>query len=111
MDKIGDPKIVIKPEGAVKAGEMVQIKARVFHPMESGRRKDDAGNLIPAHYVNKMVVEYGGKTVLTGHFTPAVSANPFVSFDLKAAATGPVKVSFTDNKDQSWSVEGMVTVG
>ncbi|MEO5352689.1 MAG: thiosulfate oxidation carrier complex protein SoxZ [Magnetococcus sp. XQGC-1] len=109
-EEIGSPK-VRGPKDPVKKGELVEIKSLIKHPMESGLRKDKATDtLIPAHYIESVVVEYGGKQVLKATWTGAVSKDPFFSFFVKADATGPLKMTWKDNKGQSFDASTTITV-
>lgn len=109
-EEIGSPK-VRGPKDPVKKGELVEIKSLIKHPMESGLRKDKATDaLIPAHYIESVVVEYGGKQVLKATWTGAVSKDPFFSFFVKAEATGPLKMTWKDNKGQSFDASATITV-
>ena len=107
---IGKPKIR-GPRGAVKKGDVVEIKSLIKHPMESGQRKDkNTGEPIPAHFIESVVVEYGGKDVLKAKWTGAVSKDPFFSFFIKAGASGPIKMTWKDNKGQVFDVSTKITV-
>ena len=61
----------------VKAKEkdgIVEVKALIKHPMETGLRKDQkTGKPIPAHFVQEVVVEHGGKTRITADWSGACS--------------------------------------
>lgn len=83
------------------------VKAIVFHPMETGLRKDKAtGKMIPAHYITELKCDLNGKLVLTCLWGPTVSKNPFISFRIKNAKAGDsVKLSWVDNKGESDSAE------
>ena len=37
-------------------GEFVEVKMIVNHPMETGRKKDDFGQLIAAHFIQVLTV-------------------------------------------------------
>lgn len=109
-EKIGNPK-VRGPKKPVSAGTIVQVKSLIKHPMESGFRKDKAtGDTIPAYFINSVVVEYGGKEVLTAKWTGAVSKNPYFSFSVKAVATGPLKMTWKDTKGQSFDASTTIKV-
>jgi len=100
---IGKPKMR-GPRGTVKKGDVIEIKSLIKHPMESGRRKDKiTGETIPAHFIESVIVAYGGKEVLKAKWTGAVSKDPFFSFHLKAEASGPVNMTWTDNKGEVFS--------
>lgn len=107
---IGNPR-VRGPRKAVKKGDLVEIKSLIKHPMESGRRKNkDTGEPIPAHFVENVVVDYGGKRILTAKWTGAVSKDPFFSFFVKADASGPLKITWTDNQGQTFDASAKITV-
>ena len=42
--------------------DIVTVKALMTHPMETGARKDKSGALIPAHFIQEVTCESGGKT-------------------------------------------------
>jgi sulfur-oxidizing protein SoxZ len=83
-------------------GEAI-VKALMFHPMETGLRKDkETGKTIPAHHITEVQVEHNGKKIITCLWGTAVSKNPYLSFDLKGAKPGDeVKVSWVDNLGKS----------
>ncbi len=91
-------------------GEVVEVKALISHPMETGLRKDKkTGKVIPAHFIKEVIVEYGAKKVLTAHWGGSVSKNPYLSLKFKGGKKGDtVKLSWTDNKDKSDSAEGKI---
>jgi sulfur-oxidizing protein SoxZ len=83
------------------------IKALISHPMETGARKDSkTGKTIPAHFIQEVVCEHGGTTVMTAHWGPAVSKNPYLSFRFKGGKPGDtIKLSWSDNMGESDSAE------
>jgi len=99
----------IKLRAKAKDG-VVEVKALMKHPMETGLRKDKkTGELVPAHFINEVVVEHGGKTRMTADWGGAVSKNPYLSFKFKGGNAGdPVKLSWTDNKGGTDSVEAAI---
>ncbi len=110
MAKIGKPK-VRGPRKAVRKGDMAQVKSLIKHPMESGFRKDKVtGKKIPAHFIEKVVVNYGGKDVLKATWTGAVSKNPYFAFFVRAEAAGPLTVTWTDNKGESFKATTKIKV-
>lgn len=110
MSETGSPK-VRGSKKPVSKGSLVDVKTLIKHPMESGFRKDKAtGETIPAYFIEKVVVEYGGKEVMHANWTGAVSKNPFFSFSVRAEATGPLKVTWKDNKGESWTASTDIEV-
>jgi len=48
--------------------------------METGRRKDDFGQLVPAHFVQLLTAALNGKTVLEAQWGTGISKNPLSDF-------------------------------
>lgn len=87
-------------------GEMVEVKALITHPMETGLRKDKAtGELVPAHYIQEIVVTSGDKTLVTAYWGASVSKNPFMGFKYKGAVGDKLKITWKDNKAATDSAE------
>lgn len=79
------------------------VKAIIFHPMETGLRKDKkTGKTIPPHYITEVNCMHNGKTVLKCNWGPGVSKNPFVSFRFSGAKSGDdFKITWVDNTGKS----------
>ena len=87
----------VKIRGRVKSG-MAAIKCLMPHPMETGTRKDEAGELIPAHYIETVSVHHNGNEIMTAEWGPSVSKDPFFAFNIRSASPGDkIEVSWTDN--------------
>ena len=84
-------------------GGVTTLKALLTHPMETGLRKDKkTGKKIPAHFIQKLVVEHNGKSVLDADWGAAISANPYLSMKFSGAAAGDsVKITWNDNTGAS----------
>ncbi len=84
------------PKTAAK-GEIIEIKSLISHPMESGQRKDKKGNVIPRKIVNKFTCSFNGKPFFSADWAPAVAANPYMAFYMKAAESGTMEFAWTDD--------------
>lgn len=95
---------------AAEAGGITTVRVLMSHPMESGARKDAAGNTVPAHYITSVEATHQGKTVLQADWSGAVSQNPFLLFKFKGAAKGDkVVVKWVDNKNDTRTDEVAVS--
>ena len=54
-------------------GGLVEVKVLMSHPMETGRKKDDFGQLIPAHFVQLVTATLNGKTVLEAQWGTGIA--------------------------------------
>lgn len=61
------------------ADGIVDARVLMAHEMETGIRKDSAGKLIPAWFIQEVVCQLNGKPVMTAQWGPAISKNPFHS--------------------------------
>lgn len=89
-------------------GGKVNVKAIISHPMLTGLTKDKKGNKIPEHFVQEVVVTANNKVVMTANWGPAVSKDPYISFDYAGQSGDVVKLSWTDNKDNTGEAEKKV---
>lgn len=89
--------------------DVITVKALMTHPMETGSRKNTDGSLIPAHFIQEVTCESGGKTLLTAFWSGGVSKNPYLSFKFKGGSAGDkLKLSWMDNKGESASQEAEI---
>ena len=84
------------PESA-KVGEIIDVKAVVTHPMETGNRKDAAGAIIPRNVINSFTAVFAGTEVFRAEFGSGISANPFISFSMRVPGPGSFQLSWTDD--------------
>ena len=95
---------------AVSRNNVADVRVLMAHEMETGQRRDSAGNLVPAWYINEVTASLNGKPVMRAHWGPAISKNPYLQFKIKDAKKGDkVSVTWVDNKGEKRTDE--VTVG
>lgn len=93
-------------------GDVTEVKALMGHPMETGRRKDDLGELVPAHFIQLVTATLNGKTVLEAQWGTGISKNPYLTFRIKGAKVGDkLAINWVDNKGESNSAEAVVEAG
>ena len=89
---------------------VTDVRVLMSHPMETGLRKDSAGKIVPALYINDVKATSGGKTVMTAKWGQAISQNPFLQFRFKGAKVGDkVAVTWTDNSGDTRTDEVAIT--
>lgn len=94
---------------ATMKGDIADIRVLMSHPMETGQRKDAAGAVVPAHFIQNITVEVGGKKVIDAQTGTAVSRNPVFGFKVKGAKAGDkVVVNWVDNKGDKRTDEATV---
>ena len=95
---------------AQAAGDKTTVRVLMSHEMETGQRKDSAGKVIPAWFIQEVTATHNGKTVLTAEWGPSISKNPFLQFVVKGAKAGDkITISWVDNKGDKRTVEATVS--
>lgn len=95
------PRIKI-PESA-KAGEVIEIRAIIQHPMETGNRKDANGQIVPRQIIHTFVAKFAGQVFFEGSFGPGIASNPSFAIPLKVPGPGQLELTWVDD-------EGVTTV-
>ena len=86
-------------------GGIIQVKALISHPMETGLRKNKkTGKKIPAHYITDLAVTANGKPVVTAEWSGSISKNPFISFKYAGSKSDSVTLTWKDNTGKSDSL-------
>jgi sulfur-oxidizing protein SoxZ len=95
---------------ATLQGDNADVRILVAHPMETGQRKDAAGNLVPVHFIETLSVTHNGKIVLDAQWSQGISRNPFLGLRVKGAKVGDkIVVAWTDNKGDHRTDEAVVS--
>ena len=93
--------LVTVPKSAER-GEIIEIRALVQHPMETGYRRSSEGDLLPRDLIRRFAcrfVETGkaddaGTIVFAATLHAAIAANPYLSFNLRAGSSGTLVFSW-----------------
>lgn len=93
---------------ASASGEVVEVKVLMRHDMETGQRKDTSGNVIPAHFIQKLVGKCNDQVVLDCLMGTSVSKDPFLSFKFKGKKGDKVSISWVDNTGDTRTDETVV---
>lgn len=84
---------------ATEQNGVIDVKLLIKHEMETGRRKDDSGKLIPAWHITQMTAKVKNKEVFEAHFGTGISKDPFIHFKFKGATKGEeIVISWVDSK-------------
>ena len=104
------PARVSMPAEAAR-GEVVEIKALIRHPMETGYRVDSRGQPIARHILTRFTASYAGEEVFRMDLTQGVAANPFFAFSTVATETGELVFTWEDDRGATVEVRKTLTVG
>ncbi|MFN8719575.1 MAG: thiosulfate oxidation carrier complex protein SoxZ [Rhodospirillales bacterium] len=101
---------LVNVPSTARKGEVIEIRALVQHPMETGFRPKGDGTMVPRDIIARFECVYDGETVFAADLHPAISANPFLSFTTVATASGEVLLRWTDDKGRVQEERATITV-
>ena len=95
---------------AQAAGDKATVRVLMSHEMETGQRKDAAGNTIPAWHIQQVSARWNGATVMNAQWGPAVAKNPYLQFAVKGAKAGDkISITWLDNRGDNRTDEAVVS--
>ncbi len=100
--------VLVNAPKTAKRGSIVEIKALILHPMETGFRPGPNGRIIPRNIIERFTATWNGTEILDMEMSPAIAANPFVSFFAVASESGTVGLRWTG--DEGFVVEERVAI-
>ncbi|MGI9480345.1 MAG: thiosulfate oxidation carrier complex protein SoxZ [Hyphomicrobiaceae bacterium] len=101
----------VKVPKTASKDEVITIKTLISHKMETGQRKDKkTGKIIPRKIINKFTAKFNGTQVFSVDILPAVSANPFLQFNVKVPESGEFEFIWLDDDGKTYSTKKKITV-
>ena len=88
--------------------DFVEVRALIMHPMETGFRPGPNGRIIPRNIIERFTATWNGTEIFAMDMSPAIAANPFVSFFAEARESGTVILRWTG--DEGFAAEQRVDI-
>lgn len=83
-------------------GDIADIRVLMQHPMETGQRRDESGQPIPARFIQTFTLHLNGALLVDGQLNTSVSRNPLFAFKARGVKAGDViAVAWTDNTGET----------
>jgi sulfur-oxidizing protein SoxZ len=101
----------IKVPKSAAEGEVIEIKTLISHKMETGLRKGKDGKIIPRQIINKFTCSFNDRVIFSSDLHPAVSANPFMAFHMRATESGKLNFAWYDDNGETYTKSADLTVG
>ena len=91
-------RVLINAPTSARRGEVIEIRATIGHPMETGFRPGDDGKLLPRNIIRRFTCRYNGELVFSAELFSAVAANPYIAFHTVAADSGTLALTWEGDK-------------
>jgi sulfur-oxidizing protein SoxZ len=85
------------------------VRVLISHEMENGLRRDEAGQLVPAHFIQRVSALHEGRLVFNAFWGTSVSKNPVLQFAFAGAKAGDrIQITWLDNRGETRTDEARV---
>ncbi len=91
-----------------RRGEVIEVRALIAHPMETGYRPGADGQTLPRDLIRRFSCRYDGEVVFSAELYAAVAANPYLAFTTVATVSG--KLEFAWEGDKGFAQTDSVTI-
>jgi sulfur-oxidizing protein SoxZ len=85
---------LINAPASARRGEVIEIRATIGHPMETGFRPGEDGKILPRNIIQTFSCRYNGELVFSAELFSAVSANPYIAFHTVATDSGTLVLNW-----------------
>ena len=103
-------RVLINVPARAKRGEVIELKTLISHPMESGYRVGPNGTRIPRDIIREFACTYNGEEIFRAELSPAIAANPFLSFCTIATESGTLAFRWTGDNGFAATATAAITV-
>ena len=94
---------------AAKDG-ITEVRILMNHEMETGQRRDSAGAIVPAWFIQEVTARLNDKDVMSAQWGPSIAKNPYFAFKIKGGKAGDtVSVTWVDNRGDTRTDNAKVT--
>ncbi|MBA4177280.1 MAG: thiosulfate oxidation carrier complex protein SoxZ [Leptothrix sp. (in: Bacteria)] len=95
---------------STRAGTIIEVRLLMQHPMETGFRPGADGRTVPRHIVRRIDAHFEGERVFAADLFPAIAANPYIAFPLRATRSGTLTVDIAGDGDLAQRETATLTV-
>ncbi len=89
--------------------DITKVKMLIKHAMETGRRKDQDGNVIPRLYITEVSASHNGQPVFHAEVGQAVSKDPYIAFSFKGGVAGDmISITWIDSSGATQTGEAAI---
>ena len=107
---MAEPKPRVRLPKSVSAGVPFEVKTRITHPMHTGLRHDGEGILVPRRIIHRLVVRFNGEEAMSVDLEPAVSADPYIQFEMAVPESGQVEFEWVEDDGSVYRLHRQIDV-
>ena len=104
------PRPRVKLPKSVAAGVPFTVRTRITHPMDTGLRLGRDGKRIPRRIINRFVARYNGEVAISVDLEPAMSADPYIQFEMAVQESGEMEFEWLDDDGSVYRLRRRIEV-
>lgn len=101
---------LLRLPATARPGEVVEARLLMQHPMETGYRPDAGGRTVARNILRRIEARFEGELVFAADLFPAITANPYVAFPLRATKSGTLAVTIEGDLGVAQRETAVITV-
>ena len=101
---------LIHMPATARRGEVIEIRALIAHPMETGYRPGADGKVLARDIIRRFTCRYNGEVVFAAELHPAISANPYIAFYTVATDSGSLEFKWEGDRGFAQTETKSITV-
>lgn len=91
-------RVLIQVPATAKRGDVIELRATIAHPMETGFRPGPDGQAIPRDILRRFTCRFNGEVIFEAQLHPAIAANPYFAFHTVATDSGTLEFEWQGDK-------------
>ncbi len=104
------PRPRVKLPKSVVTGVPFTVRTRITHPMDTGLRLGRDGKRIPRRIINRFVARYNDEVAISVDLEPAMSANPYIQFEMAVQESGDMEFEWLDDDGSVYRLSRRIKV-
>ena len=89
---------LIHMPSTAQRGEVIEIRALIGHPMETGYRPGADGQVLARDIIRRFTCRYNGEVVFAAELHQAIAANPYIAFYTVATDSGTLEFKWEGDR-------------
>ena len=101
----------VRVPARARAGEVIEIRTPVSHPMENGQRRDAEGAVVPRYIIRRFEARFEGELVFATDLHTGVAANPYIAFPFRVERAERFEFVWIDDAGEEARARAELRVG
>ncbi len=100
----------VRMQSVAQIGEVIGIRTKIRHPMETGWRKGGDGQAVPRNLITRFVCTFEGEDVLSADFDSGVAQDPYLFFYTKVTGPGTYRFTWQADNGETYTTSSVLTI-